>query len=452
MKEKDFDTSVKNALDRLEAPYDPASWAALERRMDAAYIEENPAPVDPVDKAVYHKLQQLEAPYQPDHWNLLAGRLAELRRLRLRLWAAKASEIVIILLLLVNLQGSWVEKSAVPPAKPRHDGPVAAHQKNATGRDVDAPHRAKGRTSDSFSADSGESFAPAWAAAAPLDPFLTLNNMAAPPEFSPAPDFVPSGPGALPGPLAAVQPMPVAFSPFAFVPARHPLPGNMFVPPPKARTGRLYWAAYAAADQNNVRSAGDFQQAKGYSMGYALGYRRGKWGVETGIAYVQKHYEPKKKIEIYSGDVSNGYFGSYLGEVEADMVSVPLKVTRRVARMGRTTAHAVAGLTANVAVQKSYRYKTIRYPGSTPSSQGPNALAAQPQLRENGRGVLENGRLSENAYVSADLGLRLERPIAGRWTAFVEPTFRQSLSARGLGPDPARINTFSFQAGVMASL
>lgn len=451
MKEKDFDTSVKNALDRLEAPYDPASWAALERRMDAAFIEENPAPVDPVDKAVYHKLQQLEAPFQPDHWNLLAGRLAELRRLRLRLWAAKASELVIFLLLLVNLQGSWVEKSAVPAAKPRHDGPVAEYQKNAPGRDLDAPNRAKSPAEGS-SADTGESFGTAWAVAPPFDPFHTGNNMVLPPEFSPAPDFIAAGPDALRGPLAAVQPMPVVFSPFALVPVRHLLPGNLYVAPPKARTGRLYWAAYASADQNNVRSAGDFQQSKGYSTGYALGYRRGKWGVETGIAYVQKHYEPKKKIEIYSGDVSNGYFGSYLGEVEADMVSVPLKVTRRVARMGRTTAHAVAGLTANVAVQKSYRYKTIRYPGSAPSSQGPNALAAQPQLRENGRGVLENGRLSENAYVSADLGLRLERPIAGRWTAFVEPTFRPSLSARGLGPDPARINTFSVQAGVMASL
>lgn len=449
MKEKDFDAQVKNALDRLEAPYDPSSWAALQRRLDAPFAEENPAPVDPVDKAVYHKLQQLEAPYQPEHWTLLSGRLTELRRMRRRLWAAKASELAILLLLLVNLRGYWAEKPAPPPAKPRYQGPVALRP-DAPANGNYSPNRVAGQTpgADVYPVGSTTGSAP-FGVAIPV--FLTENPadiLSALPVF---PFDLPAESGVSPAALAAAQPLPLVYSPFCRNGENPTLSPHLNIIVPAPRSNRFYFAAYAAADRNRVRVEGDLQKNRGFSTGFAVGYRRGKWGVETGVAYAQKQYVPKKKVEIYSGDVSNGYFGSYLGVVEADLMALPLKVTRRVGQLGRTAVYAAAGVTANVATHKTYRYKTIRYPGSAPSSQG-NALAAEPQLRENGRGVLEKGRLADNAFVTADLGLRLERPIGGRWTAFVEPAFHQSLSAKGLGPNPAKINTFSVQAGVMASL
>jgi hypothetical protein len=64
---------------------------------------------------------------------------------------------------------------------------------------------------------------------------------------------------------------------------------------------------------------------------------------------------------------------------------------------------------------------------------------------------MEGGGLAHNAYATADLGLRLEHNLGKRFTAFIEPVYRQNLGG-GFGPRSAQISTFSVQAGVMASL
>lgn len=105
----------------------------------------------------------------------------------------------------------------------------------------------------------------------------------------------------------------------------------------------------------------------GFGGGVTVGYRKGKWGVETGLAYAHKDFTPQKDINIYAGNPIDGFLGAYVKGVDADVFAVPVKVTRRFARMGRTTGHAVAGITANVATEKRFAYKTVVYPPSSPS-------------------------------------------------------------------------------------
>lgn len=452
MKEKDFDTRLKDRLDHLEEPYDPASWAAMEQRLNAPFVEEDPAPVDLVDKAVYHKLQQIEVPYQPAHWNLLANRLYDLRRLRMRLWVSKAAEAAIFLLLLVNLNGTWGDQKPVPaaPAKPRFNGPVAAVRTPASHTHSSAaaamvPGGQLGLAADGNALSLVESLQNAQ--------LPTMGSLTQPGDAPVNPASAVSGGvvAASFGPLALLSSN--IFS-FDWLHAQPALPSSSRIASAalKPHAQRFYFASFVGTDQNRVFVDGQTRQFRGFNTGFTLGYRQGKWGLEAGLAYAQKQYEPKKKVEIYAGNVTSGYVGSYLANVDADLISIPVKVTRRIGKVGKTSVHAVAGVTTNIAAQKSYHYKTVQFPGSAPSSQGPNTIAAQPQLRQTGRGVFENGNLTDNIYASADVGLRLERPIAGRWTVFVEPTYRQSLSSKGLGPRPAKINTFSLQAGVMAGL
>jgi hypothetical protein len=214
---------------------------------------------------------------------------------------------------------------------------------------------------------------------------------------------------------------------------------------------RFYAATFANFDQNYIRSEDYASTANGYGGGMAVGYRIGKWGVEAGLSYNRKQYQPKKEIEIYDGNTVNGFYGSFAKNVDADMVSVPVKVTRRVARFGQMTAHATAGLTTNIALDKSYQYGSTFYPGQAPPS--PNPVAnQQPTLRKNGKGLLEKGSLNGNVYASADVGLRLEHPVGRHFAAFVEPTYRHALGKNGVGPQPTKINTFSVQAGVLTTL
>ena len=237
---------------------------------------------------------------------------------------------------------------------------------------------------------------------------------------------------------------------FLTLPTRDLLNPLKEVTPKAPMASRFYVATYASLEQNRIRIGTETRQASGYGGGLAVGFRPGKWGVEAGVAFSQKNYTPQKQVEIYAGSLNQGYFGSYADQVDADLVSVPLKVTRRVARFGKTSAHAVAGVTTNVAIEKSYRYKKTFYPGSQPPQGTPTG--SQPALRQDGQGVFEGGQFTDNAYVTADLGLRLEHTVGKRLVAFVEPSYQFNVSGQGIGPQPARISTVGFHAGVMASL
>jgi hypothetical protein len=133
------------------------------------------------------------------------------------------------------------------------------------------------------------------------------------------------------------------------------------------------------------------------------------------------------------------------------MVSIPIKLTHRIAQFGQMTAQAVAGVSTHVALDKNYQYQSVYYPGQAPPSANPDPNQ-QPQLRQKGVGLLENGSLRGNVYASADAGVRLEYPVNRRFVAFVEPLYRHAIGGKGVGPQPARINTLSVQAGVMATL
>ena len=85
-----------------------------------------------------------------------------------------------------------------------------------------------------------------------------------------------------------------------------------------------------------VKSSGYSNASNGYGGGMTIGYRIGKWGAEAGLSYNRRHYVPKKVIEIYDGNTSNGFYGSFAKNVDADIVSVPVKVTRRIAQFGQS--------------------------------------------------------------------------------------------------------------------
>ena len=462
MKDTPFDKRLKASLDNLEVPYDPASWKALEQRLNAPFAEEHPAPVDSVDKALFRTLDRLESPYQPAHWDVLAGRLNHAARVR-RLWIMKLSEAAIFLLLLVNLEGllhvTTPQKTPLPqtPASPRLQAEApSGHRRNGgaagTGRidpgsvivnavpaEEEYPASAAARIvdgRDNFGADPYR-FIPENAEGSPSAATILLN-----PTETPTPEHWASLPDIVKLPLLLGNPLESAENrAFAAPVAQNVAP----------RQHRFYAATYAAYDWNHVSADGYAHSAGGYGGGMAIGYRIGKWGVEAGLAYNRKQYEPRREEEIYKGNTQNGYYGSYAKTVDADIVSVPVKATRQVGRFGQLTAHAVGGVTTNFAVDKSYHYASTYYPGSAPPD--PNfSPGQQPQLRRKGRGLLENGALNGNAYVSADAGLRLEHPVGRHFVAFVEPVYRHTIAGKGIGPSPAKINTFSIQAGVLATL
>lgn len=450
MDDKTFDYNLKAVLDNLEPAYDPSSWTALQARMDAALVEEHPAAVDAVDKAVFHALERLEVPYQAAHWQLFAAKMqVQTSRIR-RLRGAKLAECMLLLLFLWNFPAFFETNGTGSPKKPVFpaDVPIAQAGGTSPGASLSVVTNGAHPTSNSIYAAAISSTL----GSNPAIPFVGSSDYrSANSVLDILNDLTAIGASAKPV-IASIDLIPSDVLAGFAVPERQLV--MPIVPVKQAnRPGPFYLTASANMDQNRVLVHGTRRTSYGYGGAIAAGYRPDKWGLEVGLGYVQKAYTPKREVEIYSGNLASGYYGSTLTDVHADVVTVPVKVTRQIARFGKTTAHATAGLTANFASQKTYDYGTVYY---APDALPPNFLpdpSQSPQLRQSGRGLLEKGKLNDNFYASLDAGIRIEHPIAGkRYTAFIEPAYRQSLSGKGIGPKREPINTFSIQAGVVAFL
>ncbi|MBX2893575.1 MAG: hypothetical protein KF734_21855 [Saprospiraceae bacterium] len=448
MNDNFFDKQIKTTLDNLEAPYDASTWAMLEQRLNAPFLEEQPAAVDAVDKAVFRTLERLEAPYQPAHWNMLANRMQQTSLARRRVWVAKLLEAAIFLLLLANLEGflgsgtsrpqRQPEKKVAPPSdRPQADRNVPLDKHKAAMHTVDALSNAHA-ASHLLDVAAVQQFDETIASAlgSPSEEQRHQNLLESLPTHWASMRDVMSLPVLPTHSVRHSQSSPIAFA-------------KVKVKAPKQH--RFYAATFAHVENNKVRSGDYSNTSTGHGGGMAIGYRIGQWGVEAGLSYNRRQFEPKKQIEIYAGSTVQGFHGSFATNVEADVVAVPVKVTRRVAKLGQATAHAVGGITTNFAVTKNFDYGSVFYPAPS-SSSDPNPPTQAPKLRKDGKGVFEGGGLRENVYASADVGLRVEHPIGQRFAAFVEPAYRMALGSKGIGPNPARLNTFAVQAGVLATL
>jgi hypothetical protein len=228
------------------------------------------------------------------------------------------------------------------------------------------------------------------------------------------------------------------------------IPGVPDIDP--VRSPNMYISSYASLEKNQFSSAGFSQKQNGFGGGIAVGKRFGKNGIETGIAYSSKSFSPKKEVDIYAGNAITGFFGAYVNEVSADVFSIPVKVTHQFAKLGKARAHVTAGLTAHVATQKQFAYKSLYSPPASPDPvpvPSPDQYPAVP--RKNHQGAFEKGSLKSNSFATLDLGLRVEYPIGKKHVAFVEPSYHQSLGG-GFGPKKEKVNVMAFQAGVMAAL
>ncbi len=446
-----FDSQLKSALENLEVPLEPTAWAAFEQRFPAP----TPPPTDAVDQAVRRSLEQLEVPYQPAHWEQLAGKLTRIEQLRRRIWISKSAEAAILLLLLL-LGGAYgffgfepYHRSA-PQELPAQNVPMAESGK--------AKHHQNNRGS---SLENGNGSANGNGFFVPLDASQRAGSQAI------AEAGVVSETALTPMEMAAAvknannqnnsenRLMMLAFGPlstkdFMTLDIANLLNPLKEVTPKALLASHFYAVTYASLDQNRVRIGSEKRQAQGYGGGLMVGYRPGKWGVEVGVAFSQKNYTPLKEVKISTDNTNQGYYRSFDREVDADIVSVPLKGTRRMARFGKTSVHAVAGMTASVAIEKTYRNKKEFYPGNPPS--GSHTIQTTELSKNSAQGVLEGGQFNDNVYVTADLGLRVEHSLGKRLVAFVEPMYQFNVSGQGIGPKPAKINTIGIHAGVMASL
>ncbi|HLP93518.1 MAG TPA: hypothetical protein VK168_05750 [Saprospiraceae bacterium] len=441
MEFKQLDSTVKSALENLQMPYDPSSWDALESRLNAM-----PAP-DAIDQRMRPALERLEPAFDELSWHSLASKMDGLARARRVKWI-KATEAALILLLLMNV------KSVFEAVDPTHKAPVAPKIENNEPIASKSGKRKAQTTLNPTATIQGNQTAEILAAVSQL--FSNENTDQTPVQTSQIPGTDENLAGLETNHVFSTNllaPASMAFLPASLrhIAAPQPVAAALNLPQVNKTGAGPFYAGFAAQyDQNYLVQADHRDQKSGYGAALVVGYRKGKWGVETGVQYANKTYQPKRDLVEYENNPFQGISFYYNNEVNADVVSLPVKATRRVFKAGKTSGHVVAAVTGHFAASKSYQYNSVHYPPPVPIP-NPNPVSESPIPAPPAKGILENGGMTYNAYATADIGFRLERAMGNRYSAFIEPVYRQSLGG-GLGPVASRLNTVSIQAGVLATL
>ena len=443
-------------LNAAEVPYEPGTWEGLANKLDQGAPAPGAAETPQFDEMMRSTLGNLEASYKPEHWNMLSQRLdheGTIRRIRLH----KVAEAAIILLVVANFQtfldgGSRLFKMPVPQEQAAPEVPMA-HKSRKHNNHPDAAPTIGGAilTPAEMAQAASEN-----ALFASNYNTLTDNNNNSLPSNGTVPSTLPPTIGnAILDPNG--QQVPAGLRPLTLLaalgldmvnyPYNVPMAGISNGSSAKTRQskGHVYLMASAGLYQQQLKDVTGYStRFNTTEAGLRAGVRKGKWGVEAGLAYSPQGYTTDTHVfDFYKQDGIT--YGVTYDQVHADVVNVPVKVTRQIARAGRTRLHLTGGATAHVAASKSASFKTIQYP-TTPSQ-----LADHPTTPST-KGALEGGQLNTNSYVSVDAGLRIEHKISPRTSAFIEPQYHRYALGKGYGNEKSKIQAIGVQAGVMAAL
>jgi hypothetical protein len=468
MQDKDFDSTIKNSLQNFEVPFDAASWDLLEQKMQSRKSAAGYAVTDDVDNVVKKALLGMEVAYDPANWEKMSKKIDNSHILRQRIYITKFAEAAIFLLLVWNFGSMlFTEKAKLftPNAQsidqtisevknPRVNKTPAFANQNAPAISTAITEMMAGNISiQEVLLSSLEGIAPTNTDLAGntneanvLLASLTTENTTSQSQLEAQNHAVRS----VFGTYAFLQNLPLENVEIQ----RSNLAFNTVVLK-KHREKKYYASNYAAVTRNRISTPynqeGDKpayeQWTTGYGAGIAIGKKGKKWSAETGIAYNSVTYNPQKNIKISSNNGSHGIKGTYLKEMDLDIVSVPVSANRRVARVGKSTLSAKIGATAHAITQSAFRYETVSLPPTTPvPGNGTNTFTTT-----QGNGVFEGGKLKNNAWASVEAGLRLERPINRQTSVFIEPTY-SSVIAGKIGPTNDKIAGLVLNAGVISRL
>lgn len=476
-----FDQRLKNALDNIEEAYDAHTWDALQKRLDGLTAKpDSNVPTPAIDELAYRSLADLEVPYEPLHWQQLAAQL-DRQQLRKRLIGTKVAEAALFLLLLLNVDAFTNYVPTLFKTTPRHtpvqlptDEPIANTHKSS-GRHALAAHAPKAATDAQPSATNHETFFTESAFGNDLPASKTLWNTSLPLETVAATLLdATTGTTALPNGQMTAQETTLTsaylpIKPLADWEVRTSMPLALHMdalantPTLKKRT-ETYAGIYVARNQyriqgkqvivGNARGAvNDVRNAAGWQVGFVGGARRGKWGVETGAAYTRLRYEPAAQPKVVA-QYDQGHYTATPTQIEATLLTVPVRGLRQVGKWGRTTAYATIGSTLNLAARKHHIYNVQWQNTALTPDPSPQSIPLPPAATTYAaRGILQKGgNLTGNVGATLDTGLRIEHKINRHLTAFAEPAYRHALSNNPAAVEPTRIHTVSIQAGVLATL
>lgn len=201
--------------------------------------------------------------------------------------------------------------------------------------------------------------------------------------------------------------------------------------------------------------SGTNQFEAGYGGGLMVGFKFGRWEIETGAMYANKYYSPDTiNVTINSGNIAEGYEGIAWKGTQLDLLRIPLRARYNHSKAGKWQFYTQGGIAMNLTMNKIHSKEVVRLgppPASTSlrSPQSPTQIYTD--VNEN-TGLLREGLLTENSYLTVDLGFGIERLLSSRFSIFAQPSFHYQLFDSKIGYNGERLNNLSIETGVRVSL
>ena len=470
-----FDSLISDKLGNLEAGMAVPNWERMAEALDGAGVESKD-----FDTEVKTKINFLNPTYQPSHWEILAARLRREKAVKESLFKNKLSELVLLVLLLLNFNNYFpnfpevtsfpAENSALVEPNKETVRP-AKESKPVVSKQVIRPiastiaKKANLATKEQVTEHIADNYLYISPALATID----INGIATQrdleernfgidgktgltitiPEMTRHLDYVGLANSIFLEPLPSLVPTSLATT--SILPldcetcSRHKMYSRF-------RFGMVFHvggtSAARSADQLLSTSA-LVQKGGGYGSGFTLGFKYGKFEIETGLTYAAKTYAPNIN-DPYSSYGGRTNLKQFTG-INLQTFQVPLNLRYNYAVLGNGKWHLYAqnGVAMNVILRA--QYDITDKPQTNIKQLGQIAATSRLSKISFNKGILGGDSFKENRFFTVNLGAGAEYYMSPKWSVFMQPDFHYYISQSRIGPTKDRINSLSVSFGVKAS-
>jgi hypothetical protein len=511
-----FDEILRKKLEQTAPPMVDEHWALLEQQLDDGVLDEEPghaaADSKPIDEVIFEKLHSYEAAPNPTHWEAMDVRLNEVFTWPVQVIRYKVAELSIMFLLFLFI---WQVTPTQPAVIPHGTPPIASLQEGEkdrasvvegmnTGGDIVASSKyepeletpsqintipSKENIASSQSSSLLEHIIPDENQMEESNPSLLLTSrresvaqeMSYLEGISP-PLTLPTRPlPSLPlsntveiieGARSFMSPLDVISTlSFSELSSSNDVLAQVATQGLKTKKkGVIRVGMFGSGEYNHMVITPGLEKAReeeenrfaiGYGGGFSVGIDMGRWELETGAGYAARRY-PVGFIYV-EGSLEDGLFASELRAGELNIINIPMHFRYNFIYKNNWRAYALTGGALQLAVQAGYNAVeapehtyippgiAMQVPGPSPAPGGDNSLT---RIKKESVGLLEGGAFNDNAYITGNLGIGVERYINDAWSLYVQPTYQHSLHyfREGLGPNKDEINSLSFLIGTKVRL
>ena len=192
--------------------------------------------------------------------------------------------------------------------------------------------------------------------------------------------------------------------------------------------------------------------ASGYGGGILLSLKRNKVEFQTGGIYSFKRYIPNTPVFLF--ETLNYYVKEDFHGIQLDILQIPLNMQYHFKNSGNWRIYGSVGASSHFITSSVYEIKYQRTPTfsamAPPSS--PDDTRSIRQEKDFPEGLFDGGELRDNFYLTANLGVGVERYVSPKWTVFIQPNYQHYLLSKGVGTNRDKIYALSFYLGTKFSL